>query len=232
MKSLVPCLLVLLLAACAASEPPGPDPVAVAQAQDGLAQYEKLRAQQRYVDAEEVADRLLSRYADSEAAKALAETLPALREQAEQQREAYRLAGLWEYQTIDLGQGQQRTAAIYSHVDADPEMDVQPVPDARLVLRRHPDWGRSAYLLLNQSRLQCGPPCRITLRFDGGEPQPWQGKPADSGQGPALFIVDEARFLKALRGAQRIRFELPKSGALVPAFEFEVGGFQPERLDP
>ncbi|HEX5757508.1 MAG TPA: hypothetical protein VFY12_14315 [Arenimonas sp.] len=232
MKMFAPVVMALLLASCAASEPPGPDPAALAQAQDWLAQYEKLRAEKRFAEAEEVADRLLSRHAESDAAKVLAETLPSLREQAEQQREGYRLAGLWEYQTIDLDQGQQRTAAIYSYVDTDPEMDVQPVPDARLVLRRHPSWGRSAYLLLNQSRLQCGPPCRITLRFDSGEPQPWQGKPADSGQGPALFIVDEARFLEALRGAQRIRFELPKSGALVPAFEFEVGGFQPERLDP
>lgn len=232
MKMFAPVVMALLLAACADSEPPGPDPSALAQAQDWLAQYEALRAEQRYGEAEEVADRLLSRHADSDAAKALLATLPELRERAEQQREHYRLAGLWEYQTIDLDQGQQRTAAIYSHVDTDPEMDVQPVPDARLVLRRHPSWGRSAYLLLNQSRLQCGPPCRIALRFDSGEVQHWQGKPADSGQGPALFIVDEARFLEALRPAQRIRFELPKSGALVPAFEFEVGGFQPERLDP
>lgn len=232
MKMFAPVVMTLLLAACAASESPGPDPVAVAQAQDWFAQYEQLRGQQRYVEAEEVADRLLSRHGDSEAAKALAESLPAVREQAEQQREGYRLAGLWEYQTVDLERGQQRTAAIYSRVESDPEMDLQPLPDARLVLRRHPAWGRSAYLLLNQRSLHCGPPCAITLRFDGGQPQRWQGKPADSGQGPALFIVDEARFLAALQGARRIRVELPKSGALVPAFEFEVGGFAPERLDP
>lgn len=145
--------------------------------------------------------------------------------------EAQRLQDLWDYQRVPVPGGEQVTAALYSHVEVDPEAETMPVPDARLVLRRHPDWGRSAYLLLNQRSLRCGPPCKLSIRFDDGATQTYAGKPADSGSGPALFIVDEARFRDALATAKRLRLQLPQSGALVPVFVFEVAGFQPERLE-
>ena len=127
--------------------------------------------------------------------------------------------------------GIQHTAAIYSQVEpmSEEEGAPAPIPDARLILRRHPEWGESAYLVLTQKTLQCGPPCRLKIRFDDGEPQRYTGDPADTGTGPALFIEDRDRFLAAMTEATRVRIELPPSGALVPVFEFEVGGFQPAR---
>lgn len=145
--------------------------------------------------------------------------------------EAQRLQDLWDYQRVPVPGGEQVTAALYSHVDSDPEAETMPVPDARLVLRRHPAWGRSAYLLLNQQQLRCAPPCLLSLRFDDGETLSFRGKPADSGSGPALFIAPEARFRDRLRGAKRLRVQLPQSGALVPVFVFEVAGYRPERLE-
>ena len=53
--------------------------------------------------------------------------------------------------------------------------------------------------------------------------------PADTGTGPALFIVDRDRFLDAVDGARRLRVELPSTEHLTPVFEFEVGGFDAQR---
>jgi hypothetical protein len=65
------------------------------------------------------------------------------------------------------------------------------------------------------------------ISFDQGPAQRFAGEPADTGTGPALFIKDRARFVAALRQAQRVRIALPRSGHLVPVFEFEVGGLSP-----
>ena len=144
-------------------------------------------------------------------------------------RENRRVLRLWEYQKIPAAGGIQNTAAIYSRVEVDPESEVAAQPDAQLILRRHPEWGESAYLVLAQQSLQCGPPCVLQIRFDDGPPQRYTGDPADTGTGPALFIEDRDRFLAAMTDATQVRIELPRSGHLVPVFEFEVAGFLPER---
>ena len=145
-------------------------------------------------------------------------------------REGRRLIQLWDYQANPAAGGIQHRASLYSRVAVDQETGrALAIPDAQLILRRHPEWGESAYLVLTQRTLQCGPPCRLKIRFDDGEDQAFEGDPADTGTGPALFIVDRDSFLQALSGATRVRIELPRSGALVPVFEFEVGGFQPAR---
>ena len=97
------------------------------------------------------------------------------------------------------------------------------------MLRDHPEWGRSAYLLLAQSKFACGKPCTLQLAFDAAEPSAWRGKQADSGKGPALFIEDEPRFIRALQGAKELRVVLPKGSGSIGTLVFEVGGFSPER---
>lgn len=226
MKRYTPALL-LLLAAC---QPAPPDP---AMDEDKaavlLAAYEAARAEGDFEIAEARADELRQRHGETRAADTARATLDEVRVQAEAMRETRRLRALWEYQAIPAAGGTQHTAAIYSHVEIDPsddpEASVAPMPDARLILRRHPEWGDSVYLVLNQRSLQCGPPCVLEIRFDDGAPQRFAGDPADTGTGPALFIVDRDRFLEGMHTASRIRVTLPRSGHLAPAFSFEVGGF-------
>ena len=138
---------------------------------------------------------------------------------------------LWDYQAVAVGKGVQRSAAIYSRTV--PAEEGQPVPtsDAQLVLRDHPSWGRSAYLLLAQSRFDCGTPCTMQIRFDDGEARRYAGKQADSGKGPALFIEDEKRFIEAMTDAGKVRIELPKGSGRIPALVFEVAGYDPDRFE-
>jgi hypothetical protein len=224
-------LLMVSMLALAACQPAEPDPAFdEAKGAELLKAYEAARADADWEIAEARGDELRRRHGETEAAKTMRATLDQVRAEAEAMRDRRRLVGLWEYQSIPAAGGTQHTAAIYSRIETSPdaeEEEVAAIPDARLILRRHPEWGDSVYLVLTQKALECGPPCRLQIRFDDGEAQSFAGDPADTGTGPALFIEERDRFLAAMRSARRVRIQLPRSGHLVPVFEFEVGGFRP-----
>jgi hypothetical protein len=222
---------VLLLAACASGEGEGEElsPQDAAKAATMLHSYQAARDAGNPEAAEAAADQLRDRYPDSAQARSLEATLDAVRKEAEGVRELRRLRGLWDYQANAVGAGTQRSASIFSRTPDLGEDQPAATPDAQLVLRDHPDWGRSAYLLLAQSKFSCGKPCTLQLAFDEGALEAWQGKQADSGKGPALFIEDELRFVAALRAAKQLRVVLPKGSGSIGTLVFEVGGFSPER---
>ena len=228
-------LLCLALAACGGGAEEGEEGGAALSAGDEakaalmLEEYNDARQAGNPVAAEAAADRLRDKYPDSAAVRALEPTIGEVREAAQALRDTERQRKLWDYQENAAGKGVQRTATIFSRV---PELgeDAPPaVPDAQLVLRDHPEWGRSVYLLLEQSKFSCGKPCTLQLAFDGGALETWPGKQADSGQGPALFIEDEPRFMKALPTAKTLKVVLPKGSGSLQSLSFEVAGFDPTR---
>ena len=226
-------LLCVCLAACSGEEG---EPEAIPAADQAKAtklfeSYESARDGKNWEVAESYADRLRDQFPGSDAATKLAASLEQVRAQAEQMRESRRLGELWDYQAVSVGKGVQRSAAIYSRTV--PIEEGQPIPtaDAQLVLRDHPSWGRSVYLLLAQSRFDCGTPCDMQIRFDDGEARRFAGKQADSGKGPALFIVAERDFIGAMTDAGKVRIELPKGSGRIPALVFEVAGYDPERYE-
>ncbi|KAA2285814.1 hypothetical protein [Arenimonas fontis] len=230
MRSIFALSLALALTACAAPAPP--DPAVDEQAGAALlARYEQARADGNPELAERLGNELDDRHGKTAAAATMRESIGEVRRQAEALRGKRRLAGLWDYQSVPVPGGTQHTAAIYSRVPAWSEDSglPPPRPDARLILRRHPQWGDSAYLVLQMRELRCGPPCELSVRFDEGEAQRFAGEPADTGTGPALFIEDRERFLDALDAAAEVHIQLPQSGALRPSFSFEVGGFDRAR---
>ena len=225
--------LVALLAACQAESGNGGevqlDAAQQARAEQLYAQYEAARAAGNAEAAEKAADSLREKFEGSEVAAKLEPTLDAVRAQAEQARETRRLQGLGDYQANAVEGGTQRSATMFSKTPDLGEDAPAPVPDAQLVLRDHPSWGRSAYLLLEQKKFDCGMPCMVRIAFDDAPATEWKGKQADSGKGPALFIEDDAAFEKALAAAKQVRIELPKGSGHIPALVFEVGGYAPGR---
>jgi hypothetical protein len=227
-------VLGLLLAACADSGEGGVEAVQLAPADEAkaaamLADYESARSAGNPEAAEAAADRLRERYPDSEPAQRLEATLAQVRSDAEAMRETRRLQGLWDYQANAVAGGTQRSASIFSRTVDLGEDAPAAMPDAQLVLRDHPDWGKSAYLLLAQKKFDCGKPCRVRIAFDAEPAEQWQGKQADSGKGPALFIEDEPKFLQRLQAAKQVRIELPQGSGHLSALVFEVAGFAPTR---
>lgn len=202
-----------------------------ARAVEMLNAFESASKEKNWEVAEVHADTLRTAFPGSEFAAKLAPTLDAVRTQATQQREVRRLRGLWDYQAVAKGKGTQRTATIYSRTPLVEEGELSIQPDAQLVLRDHPEWGRSSYLLFAQSKFRCGPPCRMDISIDGGAAQSFAGKQADSGKGPALFIEDEARFIKLLTDAREVRIQLPKGSGSASSLSFEVSGFDAARYE-
>jgi hypothetical protein len=200
-----------------------------AKAQAMLEDYQSARQQGNPEVAEATADKLREKYPDSAAAQQLEATLADVRKAAEAVRDTRRLQKLWDYQANTVGKGTQRSATIFSRVPDLGDEAPAATPDAQLVLRDHPDWGRSVYLLLADAKFACGKPCRLQLAFDGAPLDEWAGKQADSGKGPALFIEDEPRFIKALAGAKTLKIVLPKGSGHLGTLNFEVGGFDSAR---
>ena len=226
-------LLCFALAACSGGGEEGEGGVELsaadqARAAEMLKEYQAARTAGNPQAAEAAADKLREKFPDSAPAHELDATLDEVRKAAEAQRETARLQKLWDYQDNDVGKGVQHTATIFSKV---PDLGDAPAaaPDAQLVLRDHPEWGRSVYLLLAQNKFSCGKPCTLQLSFDDAPPETWPGKQADSGHGPALFIEDEPRFIKALPNAKKVKVVLPKGSGSLNALTFEVGGFDPVR---
>lgn len=223
--------VVLLLAGC---QPPAADPSELtpakqAQASALLRDYDAARAGGNWTAAESLAGQLRKQFPDSDQASTAASSLAEVSGKADAQRDAHRLEGLWTYQAVAVGKRVQRTAAIDSRTVPVDEGELAPLADAQLILRDHPVWGSSAYLLLAEKDFRCGKPCRLTLRFDDGAEAEWAGKQADSGKGPALFVEDDARFVDALSKARLLRLGLPPGSGRISSLSFETGGFRRER---
>ncbi|MGH8028416.1 MAG: hypothetical protein ACREO3_00630 [Arenimonas sp.] len=230
-RAVVIALAIGLLAACAGEPEPGA--MTPAQADEALAlkqQYEAAVAAHDFNGAAKIADRLRKRYPDSEEMAKVRESLDDTIARAETEAGAKRLAALWEYQDNAAPGGIQYTALIPSHVEVDEDGVPAGPSDARLVLRVHPEWGKSAYLLLAQSQFACGDPCSIQIAFDDQPAEPYIGEQADSGNGPALFIEERERFYTAMQNAQVVRISLPKTGTFVSTLRFDVGGYDASRL--
>lgn len=223
--------LALALAGCGGSGDPA-DAMSEAdraEARRLQAAYEQARTRQDWLDAEAQAESLRQRFPDSDAEQAIAATLSGVHARAEALREAQRLRELWTYQATPVDGGVQRTATLYSRTPPVEEDMPAIAPDAQLVLRDHPAWGRSAYLLLAQKKFDCGSPCAMRIGFDGAEPKRFAGKQADSGKGPALFIEDEQAFEAALAKAKEVKVLLPEGSGNLKSLVFEVGGYAPGR---
>ncbi|MEO8161144.1 MAG: hypothetical protein ABI588_06975, partial [Arenimonas sp.] len=167
-RSLACAALCFSLAACSGEESGNPELSSVDQAKAAtmFSHYEAARASGNPEAAEAEADKLRERFPDSEAAARLEATLPTVRTAAEAVRETRRLRGLWDYQANAVAAGTQRSASIFSKTAEAGEDQPAPIADAQLVLRDHPDWGRSAYLLLALSKFDCGKPCSMRIAFD------------------------------------------------------------------
>lgn len=144
--------LVCLLAGCA---PKGPTPeqlaqrAAAAKAQQMAAQYDAAVAREDFALAQILGNIVLVQYPGSTEATRIRPGYTQIIKRAEQQRDRKRQADLWTYHAVPNkhGAGTVYTGFIWA-LDAPDSRE----PSIRLVLRNHPEWGLSAYLLLDRAR--------------------------------------------------------------------------------
>ena len=176
---------------------------------------------------------LLAQYPGTQAAAVVAPALAEVTAKADATREQRRLAALWSYARVAAGKGEQRSAAILSTEPVDTG-GAAPAT-VQLVIRDHPDWKRSAYLVLQGGDFDCYGGCKIKVAFDDAAPKPMSAWRPKTDEAIAMFIEDYRGLWKKLRQAQRLQVEFPVKGGPAKAggtrtAVFEVGGLDGSQM--
>lgn len=224
MKKIILLCVALLLAACNPEKTPEAH-----NEQEAATLMKDLDAavqEKNWLLALQNADVLMARFPESVEAKALKPRYDEISTQAKAMQDERRLATLWDYQQVAVGKKTQYSAGIYSKQELFAGEPTDLPPAARMIIRIHPEWGNSIYLVLAQGKFQCGSPCTMKISFDDGEYKTFPGKQADTGTGPALFIENEKVFYKALLDAKNIKIRVKG----VPNLEYEVASYDATKL--
>jgi hypothetical protein len=192
--------------------------------------YVQARDAGQYELAQAYANQLMHDAPNSVAAREVQATLADTGIHASEARDNRRLRGLWSYNTEFLeggGENVVHTAAIYATKDPnDISNSDSPV---RLVLRRHPKWGRSLYLVLDHGQFDCEPGCKVPVKFDDQPPQPMAASKSDQNK-QAMFLDDEAAIRNVLDKIRVITIQTSVDGK-PRTLSFEVGGFDRPQLE-
>jgi len=230
------CAAVLLLGACSGNNaPPPPDPAAAAKAQleakaaKQLALYEQMRSGGSVDLAASLGNEIVSTYPGTKAAADVQKTLTEVRSRAAQKAETQRLARLWAYNAVPEAGGTQYTGAIESKppLKAGPDKKARRI---RLVLRQHPKWGQSVYLLLDNATFDCRKGCAtLPVSFDDAKPERMKATIPPTGE-PALFIDDDKNFIARLEKARTVSIGVNIKDDSEATVLFEVGGYDSAKL--
>jgi len=146
---------------------------------------------------------------------------------ADEQRDNRRLAALWAYNIEPVNYGADGVL-ISAYLYSDPKTDAGGSP-VRMVLRRHPKWGRSVYLVLDKGEFDCAPGCKVSIRFDDQTARDFAATKSMQNR-QALFIDDEATIRNMLDKIRVIMISTHVGGA-PRTLRFEVGGFDRVKLE-
>lgn len=224
----------LLLAGCGSS---GNDEAVARAAADRQAReasanelarnYGQARDAGQYELAQAYGNQLLHDAPGTVAAREVQATLADTGVHVDEARDKRRLEKLWSYNVEPMeggGDGVVQTAALYATRDAN--KDNAPV---RLVLRRHPKWGRSVYLVLDRGEFECAKGCKVAIKFDDTVAQMFSSTKSDLNR-QAMFIDDEQAIRDKLDGIRVITIDV-SIGGKPRTLSFEVGGFDRVQLE-
>lgn len=197
-------------------------------AEEGEAAFEAALADGNWALARAQGDVLLAKYPASEAAARVGERLPEVTAKAETLREDARLAGLWSYPRQAVGDGEQRSAVIWSKEEVD--LGDGAPSRVQLVFRDHPEWGRSSYLVLQSGDFDCYGRCRVPVSVDGSDPTRMSAYRPDTDEAIAMFINDDAALWRMAREAKTLAIEFPVKAGGTRTATFETAGLEPSRM--
>lgn len=228
----------LMIAAAVLGACKGEDPQAAAAAQAAakeqaaapvLQQYESAVAAQNWESAKAQADLLQWQYKGTQAAAKTQENYDEIKAKADAVKEDRRLAGLWSYDNVAVGKkGTQKTASIYAKERID--VDGSGAKPVRLIFRDHPEWGRSAYLVLQAGDFRCPGGCKVQVKVDEAAAKPMAATRPDTDEAIAMFIEDERALWRIARKAKSISVEFPVKAGGTRTAAFETGGLEGTRL--
>jgi len=222
-----------LLAACSNNTAPPPDPAAAAKAQNEaraakqLELYDKMRSGGDIEIAATLGAEIVQKYPDTAAAATVRKTLDPLQAQAKQKAETKRLARLWVYTAVPEAGGTQFAGVVDSqHPIKAPDGTAR----IQLVLRQHPKWGQSVYLLLKNATFDCKKGCpSLPVSFDEAKPERMKATVPSGGE-PALFIDDDKVFIAKMSKAHTVTIDVNINGGGEQTVVFEVAGYDASKL--
>lgn len=227
--------LCLLLPACKRDDPEAAARAAAEQAaaKERAAeamekQFEDAVAAQNWRLAKGYGDVLQMDHPTSAAAARVKPRLEDVRARAEAQLRQERLAALWSYGDEPVGKnGHQLSASIYSQEPVD--TDGGGAHPVRLIFRDHPEWGRSAYLVLQAGDFDCYSGCKLKVVVDG-KTHTLPGSRPKTDEAIAMFIDDWKGLWKLAKSGQQLTIEFPTKAVGRRTAAFEVGGLAPAKL--
>lgn len=228
--------LCLLLPACkrdddpqAAAQAAAAQAAAKEQAAEAMAkQFDDAVTAQNWQLAKDYGDILQIEHPASAAAARIKPKLDEIKAKAEADQQAARLATLWAYGDEPVGKnGHQISAAIYSQEPVD--TDGGGAHPVRLIFRDHPDWGRSAYLVLEAGDFDCYAGCKLKVSVDG-KAHTLPGSRPKTDEAIAMFIDDWKGLWKLAKSGKQLSIEFPTKGVGKKTADFEVGGLDPKKL--
>ncbi|HOV95176.1 MAG TPA: hypothetical protein PK789_00125 [Thermomonas sp.] len=227
--------LCLVLSACKGEDPEAAAKAAAAQkaAQEQAAgvmekQFEDAVAAHNWRLAKGYGEVLQVDHPTTDAAARVKDKLDAVRAQAETEAQQQRLSALWDYgdEPVKTG-GRQISAAIYSQEPVD--TDGGGTHPIRLIFRDHPDWGRSAYLVLQAGDFDCYKGCKLKVTLDG-KVQTLPGSRPKTDEAIAMFIDDYKTLWKLAKTGKHLSIEFPTKAVGKRSVQFEVGGLNATKL--
>lgn len=226
---------VLLLPACRRDEPQAAARAAAAQraekeraAEAGAKLFDAAVAAQDWRMARSYGEILQGEHPTSAAAARIKPRLDQIKAKAEIDQQKQRLAGLWSYgeEPVKKG-GMQLSAAIYSQAPVD--TDGGGAHSVRLIFRDHPDWGRSAYLVLKAGDFDCYKGCQLKVTVDG-KVHTLPGSRPKTDEAIAMFIDDHKSLWKFAKSAKQLSIQFPTKTVGKRTAEFEVAGLDVSKL--
>ncbi len=171
---------------------------------------------------------LISQYPESQAVAKMKAGYEDVKAKGEAARETRRMAALWNYAQVAAGKGTQRSAMIYSKDPVD--LDGSGAKPVQLVFRDHPQWKRSAYLVLQASDFRCPGGCKVKVIADGGAPKSMDAWRPDTDEAIAMFITDYKSLWKLVGKTQVISIEFPVKDGGTRTAVFETGGLDAAQM--
>ena len=226
-------LSVVLLAGCrdreaeAAAQAAAQAAASEAAADEAARAFEAAVADGNWALAKAQGDLLFAQWPTSDAAARVREQYEEAKAKGHAETEARRVAALWIYQTQPVKGGEQLSAAIYARDELD--VDGSGAKPVRLIFRDHPDWGRSAYLVLEAGDFDCYAGCQLKVTVDG-KVHTLPGSRPKTDDAIAMFVEDWKALWKLAKGGKQLSIEFPTKAVGKRSAEFEVGGLDASKL--
>ena len=204
---------------------------AEAQAEKGLKLYEQMRTNGSLDIAAQIGAETASKYPDSAAAAKIKETLTDVTAKAKEESEKRRLAGLWAYTVASVKGGTQYAASIENAPPLSPPgLTGRDAKHVHLILRQHPEWGQTVYLMLDNEKFNCKSGCKmLPISFDGEAAKPWKATIPPTGE-PAIFIDDDQAFIARVLKTKKVAIDVVLLEQGKKTLVFETGGLDMSHL--